>query len=299
MAAPTPISNLITGTVMFNRMIQEIIAGQTPFTLTQYRILFYLQICADDARRIRDIAHVLSLSTSTVSDAASELEQAQLVCKFEMPSDLKAVGLQITGEGLEQLTAAQEAVVQGSQFYWDILGEETQESFFTAIQLLADIRQLDAEKVLGIPRGAAYPFVSRTHLARYTSWFKSTYNLSLVDVRILFLLLETGAPMRISDISHLLNEPASTVSSATRSLYRVRKVVERERKPSNKRETIISLNDSGRALAQEIMDRFVSWCCHELHQTREEFERETLGRTHARAIPTAQDRIFGEKLESW
>ena len=299
MAAPTPISNLITGTVMFNRMIQEIIAVQTPFTLTQYRILLYLQICADDARRIRDIARVLSLSTSTVSDAASELEQAQLVCKFEMPSDLKAVGLQITDDGLAKLTDAQEAVMQGSQFYWDILGEETQESFFMAIQLLTALRELDPQKIERLPRKVAYPFASRTHLARYIGWFKSTYNLSLVDVRILFLLLEGGEPMRISDISHLLNEPASTVSSATRSLYRVRKVVERERKPSNKRETIISLNDDGRALAQEILDRFISFCCNELHQTREEFERETLGRTHARAIPTAQDRIFGEKFESW
>lgn len=299
MAAPTPISNLITGTVMFNRMIQEIIACQTPFTLTQYRILLYLQICADDARRIRDIARVLSLSTSTVSDAASELEQAQLVCKFEMPSDLKAVGLQITDDGLAKLTDAQEAVMHGSQFYWDILGDETQESFFMAIQLLTALRELDSQKIERLPRKVAYPFASRTHLARYIGWFKSTYNLSLVDVRILFLLLETDEPMRISDISHLLNEPASTVSSATRSLYRVRKVVERERKPSNKRETIISLNDDGRALAQEILDRFISFCCNELHQTREEFERETLGRTHARAIPTAQDRIFGEKFESW
>lgn len=234
-----------------------------------------------------------------MSDAASELEQAQLVCKFEMPSDLKAVGLQITDDGLAKLTDAQEAVIHGSQFYWDILGEETQESFFRAIDLLTGLREIDPDKVAAIPREVAYPFASRTHLAKYTSWFKSTYNLAQVDVRILFLLLETGEPMRISDISHLLNEPASTVSSATRSLCRVRKVVERERKPSNKRETIISLNDSGRALAQEILDRFVSFCCNELHQTREEFERETLGRTHARAIPTAQDRIFGEKFESW
>ena len=91
MTESTPISNLITGTVIFNRMIQEIVSSQTSLTLTQYRILLYLKMCSDKAQRIRDIARVLQLSTSTVSDTASELERAQLVCKFEMPGDLKAV----------------------------------------------------------------------------------------------------------------------------------------------------------------------------------------------------------------
>lgn len=299
MTAPTPISNLITGTVMFNRMIQDIVAGQTTLTLTQYRILLYLDICADSARRIRDISQVLVLSTSTVSDAASELEQAELVCRFEMPSDLKAVGLQITETGRATLIEAQNAIINGSQFYWDVLGKEIQASFFGVVDLLANIPEIDPVQLKHTPSSVAYPFFSRIHLAKYTGWFKSTYNLNLVDVRILFLLLETNQPLRISDISHLLNEPASSVSSSTRSLFRVRKLVTRDRKPSNKRETIISLNSEGHALAQEILNRFVSFCCNDLHQTKEEFERETLGRTHSRSIPTAYDRIFGERLSEW
>lgn len=299
MTAPTPISNLITGTVMFNRMIQDIVAGQTTLTLTQYRILLYLDICADSARRIRDISQVLVLSTSTVSDAASELEQAELVCRFEMPSDLKAVGLQITETGRATLIEAQNAIINGSQFYWDVLGSDIQENFFEAIIPLVNIRELDPSKLARIPASVIYPFASRMHLAKYTGWFKSTYNLNLVDVRILFLLLEADQSLRISDISHLLNEPASSVSSSTRSLFRVRKLVERDRKPSNKRETIISLSSAGQTLAQEIRDRFISFCCIEFHQTKEEFERETLGRTHSRSIPTAYDRIFGERLSEW
>ncbi len=284
---------------MFNRMIQEIITAQTPLTLTQYRILFYLDICTEDCRRIRDIAQMLFLSTSTVSDAASELEKAGYVCKFEMTSDLKAVGLQITASGRDELANARSAVLEGSQFYWDILGEETTESFLLAANVLIDRTEVDSEKVKRLPRQLVYPFVSRTYLANYTSWFKSTYNFNLIDVRILFLLFEADEPMRISDISHLLNEPASSISSATRSLFRVRKLVERDRRPSNKRETIISLNDDGRTLSREILDRFITFSCMQLHQTREEFERETLGRTHSRAVPSIQDRIFGEKLNSW
>lgn len=299
MGRSTPISNLITGTVMFNRMIQEIVVDQTPLTLTQYRILLYLDICTDNARRIRDISQVLVLSTSTVSDTASDLEREQMVCKFEMPSDLKAVGLQMTDTGQEALAEAQRAIINGSQFYWDILGSEIQESFLEAIKPLVRIPELDPDKVERIPKTVIYPFVSRMHLAKYTSWFKSTYNLSLVDVRILFLLLETSEPLRISDISHLLNEPTSSASSSTRSLYRVRKLVERDRKPSNKRETIISLSPEGETLSQEILNRFVSFCCTEFHQTREEFEQETLERTHARSMPTMYDRIFGEKLNNW
>lgn len=299
MTESTPISNLITGTVIFNRMIQEIVTSQTSLTLTQYRILIYLEICSDKAQRTRDIARVLQLSTSTVSDTASELERAQLVCKFEMPGDLKAVGLQITDTGRSALSEAQSAVTRESQFYWDVLGAETQESFFGVIDVLGNIPEIDPGKVGQVPKTVTYPFFSRIHLAKYAGWFKSTYNLNLVDVRVLFLLLETGQPLRISDISHLLNEPASSISSSTRSLYRVRKLVERDRKPSNKRETIISLNSEGESLAQEILDRFISFSCNELHQTREEFEQETLGRTHARSVPTVHDRIFGEKFNNW
>lgn len=299
MDVSTPISNLITGTVMYNRMIREIVTSQTSFTLTQYRILLYLEICSRKAQRIRDIAQVLILSTSTVSDTASELEKDGMVCRFEIPSDLKAVGLQITSAGQEALSAAEEAIIQGSQFYWDVLGEETQGSFFEAINPLLDIPEFDSDKVRQLPRKVIYPFASRMHLAKYTGWFKSTYNLNLADVRILFLLLETGEPLRIADISHLLNEPASSISSSTRSLFRVRKLVERGRKPSNKRETIISLSSEGKTLSQEIRDRFIAFCCAEFHQTKEEFEMETLGRTHARSIPSVSDRIFGEKFNSW
>lgn len=86
MDVSTPISNLITGTVMYNRMIREIVTSQTSFTLTQYRILLYLEICSRKAQRIRDIAQVLILSTSTVSDTASELEKTGWYAVSKFPA---------------------------------------------------------------------------------------------------------------------------------------------------------------------------------------------------------------------
>ena len=299
MPKSTPVSDLITGTVIFNRMVQDIITKSVPLTLAQYRILFYLAISTDSYRRIRDISSFLFLSTSTVSDAANHLEAHGLIDKFDTPSDLKAVKLAITEKGILELEEAWQALLQGTEFYWDLLGEDTADHFLRVLPILFSKQEIDSGMSSKVPPKAAYSFFSRIHLSSYVSWFKSTYNLSLIDVRILFLLSEADEPLRISDISHLLNEPASSISSSTRNLSRVRKFITRSRNPSNRRETIISLSSEGKTVAREIMDRFTAFCCNDLNQTPEEFQKETLGRVHNRALPTMQDRLFGEKLSSW
>ena len=44
MESAAPISDMITGLTLYCRLVEDIIEGETELTLTEYRMLFFLQL---------------------------------------------------------------------------------------------------------------------------------------------------------------------------------------------------------------------------------------------------------------
>ena len=147
---------------------------------------------------------------------------------------------------------------------------------------------------LELPGQAFYPFVTRIYLLSAVSWFKSTYNLSLLDARILMLLLERGTVLTCAEISHLLKVSNSAVSNAVRSLSRVKHYVERE-KVAGSGKIKVQLTEEGVSTAQEIRERFITRYMKQFDVTREEFE-EVLKAVHPRHRKSYMQKVFGESF---
>lgn len=294
-----PVSDLITGMVLFNRLSQKIISESTAFSLTQYRVLFYLSICSEGHRRIRDIARTLHLSASAVSAAATELEEEGLIERFRPLKDLKAVGLRITEKGNEALSLAAQTHFDEYKFYWDIIGEHNFEGLLQHMDVLFEEETIDETKARDFDKLKLYPFFSRWHLSAYIDRFKTTYNLRFLDTRILILLLESQEPMDAATIGRLLNESSSSISTATRYLYRVRKLITRDQEQGDKRQVRISLNERGREIAQELLDCFISQFQFTLHLTQREFEAIVLSRVASHPTLNIKESVFAKRLATW
>lgn len=299
MASEQPISDLITGTVLFNRMNQKVVTNLSDLTPSEFHILFYLAVCKDDYRRVRDIARFLYFSTSTVSSAAGNLENRGYLQKFDLPNDLKAVGLRLLDAGEEALGEAIRLLMDETEFYWNILGDDVAQRFFDTARILLSSEEIDAPRAEALSERAWYSFISRIHLASYTSWFKSTYSLGLVDARILLLLLETEATLTVLDVCSLLGSTASSTSPSLHYLTRIRKLTSRKRNESNQREILVSLTDEGKQVSQEIYDRFIGFQMKTFGYTREEFEEKVLVDVHSRIARSPFERLFGEHLTRW
>lgn len=292
MESHAPISDLITGTVLYNRLVEDVVSGETELTISEYRILFYLALCEGRKARIRTLADALVLSSSTVSDAVKDLERKALVRKVEQTNDLKAVWASITDEGMRAFERGNDAVLDETREYWDIVGEKLRRSYFRNVQRFIEQWDHPLQNALELSGPIYYAFVSRCYLLGYISWFKSTYNLSLIDVRILMLLLERGTPLSCTDIAHLLRVSNSAVSNAVRRLSRVRSYVERERGYLGQ-EIAIALTHEGADRIREIRERFIQFNLASFDISRHEFD-EMLNTVHPRHRKSYMQRVFGE-----
>lgn len=292
MESVAPISDLITGTVLYNKMVEDIVSGETDLTITEHRILFFLANIEGGQARIRTLAEALVLRSSTVSDAVKELEEASLVQKIDRENDLKAVWTALTEEGEAALAEADAIIERETAEYWAIIGPEVSAHYFASATRL--LKTCDWPLGAALERAAPvfYSFTSRRYLLSYVSWFKSTYNLSLIDVRILFLLLERDKELTCTEVAHLLKVSNSAVSNAVRRLSRIRKYVERTRAASG-HEVQIGLTAEGADRASEVRERFIRFHLEQFNQTREEFE-ESLHTVHPRRRKSYMQKVFGE-----
>lgn len=294
MESVAPISDLITGTVLYNRMIEDIISGETELTLTEYRILFFLEHIEGARARVRTLAGALILSSSTVSDATKNLESTGLVEKTDQHNDLKAVWISITETGREALIQASEAIERETREYWSIIGKEVAAAYFTNADRLTSRWEHPLSSMLALPEPIRYAFISHWHLLSYVSWFKSTYNLSLIDVRILMVLLERDGKLTCTDTAHLLKVSNSTVSNSARYLNRVKSYVERTRGLSG-HAVEIGLTCEGDTRIREIRERFIRFNLEQFDFTHEEFEA-MLHTVHPRRRKSYMQKVFGESF---
>lgn len=292
MKSNAPISDMITGLVLYCRMIDDIIAGETELTVTEYRILFFLGMSLDKRARIHSLAEALFLSTSTVSDAAKNLEAKRLVERADEPNDLKAIWAIITEAGKAELESCGRIFSEHTQEYWDAIGPKATEVYLSTAANLLERSGYPIQAALNLPGPILYPFATRFHLLSFTSWFKSTYNLSLLDVRILLLLLEHGIALTCMEISHLLKVSNSTVSNAVRRLSRVRKYLNRT-KTTDARKVEIELSETGANVSREIHDRFIERYLEQVSVTREEFNQ-IFEEVHPRHRKSYMQQVFGE-----
>ncbi|WP_419498887.1 MarR family winged helix-turn-helix transcriptional regulator [Adlercreutzia equolifaciens] len=292
MKSAAPLSDMITGLVLYCRMIEDIIEGETELTLTEYRVLFFLAMSVDKRARIHTLAEALYLSNSTVSDAVKNLEAKQLVEKVESQNDLKAIWAAITETGEKEFAHCCELVSEYSQEYWDIIGPSKTETYLSTGARLIERSEYSIQAALNLPGPVYYPFATRLHLQSSVSWFKSTYNLSLLDVRILLLLLEREKVLTCMEISHLLKVSNSTVSNAVRRLSRVRKYLNRA-KTTDARKVEVELTEAGVKVTREIRDRFIQSYLEQMDVTREEFNN-ILEEVHPRHRKSYMQQVFGE-----
>ncbi len=293
MQSTAPISDLITGTVLYNRMVEDLFARDSPLTFSQYQVLFFLSVLKERRARIRDLSEMLVLSASTISDVVSELEEAEFAKRFSRPENLKAVWVECTHEGKEALRAANDFTQKSTRFYWDAYDKEVSAYYFyNARCLLNRLDVLDMNAVLSFSEPIYYIHASHRYLRSYMSWFKSTYNLGLLDVRILMLLLEWGKPFNCTDLAHVLSTSNSAISHSVRYLNKVKKYVDKTSNDLNKRESVVSLTESGIQTIQEIRERFISFNLAAFGFTREEFD-EMLVTVHPRKTMSYLERIFG------
>lgn len=292
MKSTAPLSDMITGVTLYCRMIEDIIEGETEFTLTEYRVLFFLAMSVDKCARIHTLAEALYLSNSTVSDAVKKLETEGFVEKVESQNDLKAIWATITEAGEKEFARCCDLVREYSQEYWDIIGPRTAETYLSAGAKLIERSEYPIQAALNLPGPVYYPFTTRLYLLSSVSWFKSTYNLSLLDVRILLLLLERDKVLTCMEVSHLLKVSNSTVSNAVRRLSRVRKYLNRA-KTTDARKVEIGLSESGIKVTREIRDRFIESYLEQVGVTREELY-EALEEVHPRHRKSYMQQVFGE-----
>ena len=185
-----------------------------------------------------------------------------------------------------------DAVLDETREYWDIVGEKLRRSYFRNVQRFIEQWDHPLQNALELSGPIYYAFVSRCYLLGYISWFKSTYNLSLIDVRVLKLLLERGTPLSCTDIAHLLRVSNSAVSNAVRRLSRVRSYVERERGYLGQ-EIAIALTHEGADRIREIRERFIQFNLASVDISRPEFD-EMLNTVHPRHRKSYMQRVFGE-----
>lgn len=294
MESAAPISDMITGLTLYCRLVEDIIEGETELTLTEYRMLFFLSMTPDKRARIHTLAEALYLSASTISDAAKNLEALGFIEKADSRNDLKAVWAVVTKDGERELGRCTTALVEYSQEYWSLIGPQTTQIYLSSGAKLIEHSNYPIQAALELPGQAFYPFVTRIYLLSAVSWFKSTYNLSLLDARILMLLLERGTVLTCAEISHLLKVSNSAVSNAVRSLSRVKHYVERE-KVAGSGKIKVQLTEEGVSTAQEIRERFITRYMKQFDVTREEFE-EVLKAVHPRHRKSYMQKVFGESF---
>lgn len=294
MESAAPISDMITGLTLYCRLVEDIIEGETELTLTEYRMLFFLSMTPDKRARIHTLAEALYLSASTISDAAKNLEALGFIEKADSRNDLKAVWAVVTKDGERELGRCTTALVEYSQEYWSLIGPQTTQIYLSSGAKLIEHSNYPIQAALELPGQAFYPFVTRIYLLSAVSWFKSTYNLSLLDARILMLLLERGTMLTCAEISHLLKVSNSAVSNAVRSLSRVKHYVERE-KVAGSGKIKVQLTEEGVSTAQEIRERFITRYMKQFDVTREEFE-EVLKAVHPRHRKSYMQKVFGESF---
>lgn len=292
MESVAPISDLITGTVLYNKLVEDVISGETDLTLTEYRILFFLSESDEHSARIHTLAEALVLKSSTVSDAVKELETKRLILKIDHQNDLKAVWARITDEGMNAFAVCCEIILNETQEYWSAVGREVSERYFFFSARLLRNWQLPLKNALQLPAPLYYTFVSRRHMLSYVSWFKSTYNLGLIDVRILMLLLERDKALSGTEIAHLLKVSSSTVSNSIRYLTRVRHYMSRTRKSAN-HAIDLALTAEGTDTISAIRDRFIRFNMEQFDITRDEFET-MIADVHPRHRKSYMQKVFGE-----
>ena len=287
-----PLSDLITGTVLYNKMVDDILAEETDMTATDWRILFFLIEGADRRARIRTLSEALILSNSTISDAAKDLASRNLASKVGNDSDLKAIWVAATPAGEEAFARVNAILLEETREYWEILGEAVSENYFANGMRLLSHWGFPVESIGALPKAVSYPFICRRYLLSFSSWFKSTYNLGLVDVRILLVLLEHGKKMTCTDIAHLLRISNSTVSNSVRHLSRIKRYVSRMRETSGHGVKVV-LTEDGATRIREIRERFIQFNMDQFGFTRDEFHTMLL-KVHPRRRKSYMQRVFGE-----
>ena len=286
-----PLSDLITGTVLYNKLCEDVLSGKADRTFTEYRILFFLANVEGGRARIHALAESLILNTSTVSDAVKALESAGFIEKDREENDLKAIWAIITKAGREEFVRCSDALLEGTNEYWNSVGAAIREKYFTYGVMLTHTWKHPLQAAHQLPKPVFYSFISKWHLSSYVSWFKSTYNLSLIDVRILMLLLEREEAITCGDIAYLLRVSNSAVSSSLRRLSRIKKYIARDSATSN-RETKNRLTDEGAERIHEIRNRFILFNMEQFGMSSEEFENMLLATfTHERK--NYMQKIFG------
>ena len=287
----TPLSDLITGTVLYNKLCEDVLSGEANRTFTEYRILFFLANVERGKARIHTLAKSLILNTSTVSDAVKTLESAGFIEKDREENDLKAIWAVITEAGREEFLRCSGILLEGTSEYWNCVGAEIREKYFFYGVLLTNAWKHSLQAAHRLPKPVFYSFISKWHLSSYVSWFKSTYNLSLIDVRILMLLLERDEAITCGDIAYLLRVSNSAVSSSLRRLDRIKKYITKDPTASN-RKTKNRLTDEGMQRIREIRDRFILFNMKQFGMSSEEFETMLLATfTHERK--NYMQKIFG------
>ena len=225
---------------------------------------------------------------------ADRVEALGFIEKADSRNDLKAVWAVVTKDGERELGRCTTALVEYSQEYWSLIGPQTTQIYLSSGAKLIEHSNYPIQAALELPGQAFYPFVTRIYLLSAVSWFKSTYNLSLLDARILMLLLERGTVLTCAEISHLLKVSNSAVSNAVRSLSRVKHYVERE-KVAGSGKIKVQLTEEGVSTAQEIRERFITRYMKQFDVTREEFE-EVLKAVHPRHRKSYMQKVFGESF---
>lgn len=292
MESCAPVSDLITGTVLFNRLVESVIVRATPYTLTQYRILVHLSVCGKVHVRVSDLARALVLKASTISDSVTQLERGDLIKRGEIPGNLKAVCVELTERGESELASCNDALLRDIDFYWKLFDKETVEGFFSYVKMYLRDSDVDMDLLEKTEKPVYYAYGSRRFLQSNVSWFKSTYNLGLGDFRIMLLLLEWDKALRCSDIAQLLQLSPSSITSSVKYLSTVKGFIERHKDDANKREVEVCLTALGVDTASEIKDRFIRCNATAFGLSLDDFHK-MLDKAQVRHMLNTTEKIFG------
>lgn len=293
MKSSAPISDLMTGIVLYNRMAEDIFERDLQLSFAQFRVLFFLSVLKEKQARIRDLADLCVLRPSTICDVVTELEKKGYVVRLTRAGNLKAVWVESTDDGKEALQSCCAFFKASTQFYWDAHGEEISKKYFEYGKwLLRRLEVVDVNAVESYSGLVYYIQISHRLLLSYTSWFKRSYNLGLIDVRILMLLLEWNKPLTCSDIAHMLSVSNSAVSNSVRYLRKMKKYAERHVDELDKRKSVIDLTEDGLKVINEIRERFIRYNLDAFGCTPDEFD-EMLLTVRPRKARDYAERIFG------
>lgn len=220
-------------------------------TLLQFWIL--LSLHANKAMGVKQIAHMLELKYTTVTEAVVKLEKQQFITKTNDENDRRATLVSITQHGFEEFASWDKILIDAAVDAWrDFPKDKRRRAFFLFWQLGESAQKVryDGE----IVRGDTAFFIACEQI--WSKYKKTCESMRVSSEQgLLLLLLACRGELQPKEIAKLLIKQACDVSKLLHSTEELGFI--EIRTGATKRELVVSINEQGLRIAGEL-DHLVS-----------------------------------------